>query len=94
VQGVHGPEDLSFQQVATVLTEVLRRPFRVEEVSDDDLREQLSSAGLPDGAVAGIVGMTAGTRGQPPDPTREFVTTTPTSLRSWATEALHDSVRG
>jgi uncharacterized protein YbjT (DUF2867 family) len=84
VQAVHGPEDLSFADVAEVLTGALGRAVRVQAVSDDDVRAALSSAGLPPGAVEGIVGMTAGTRDLRPEQPRELTTTTPTTLVAWA----------
>jgi uncharacterized protein YbjT (DUF2867 family) len=82
VQGVHGPEDLSFAQVAGILSEVLGRTVTAVGISDDDVRAALG--GLPPAAVEGIVGMTAGTRDLPPEPPRSPVTTTPTTLGEWA----------
>ncbi|MFI5977514.1 NAD(P)H-binding protein [Streptomyces sp. NPDC051452] len=88
VQAVHGPEDLTFRQVAAVLTEVLERPVRLRTVGDDDLRATLGSAGLPAKAVEGIVGMMAGTRDLVPEQSREVTTTTPTPLSAWAYACL------
>ena len=93
VQGVHGPEDLSWRRAAEILTDVLDRPVRVETVTDDDVRGALREAGLPPGAVEGIVGMTAGTRDLTPEPARDALTTTPTTLATWA-YALRDYLRG
>ncbi|MFC6879064.1 MULTISPECIES: NAD(P)H-binding protein [Actinomadura] len=84
VQGVHGPEDLTFTQVARILTGALGRPVRLDAVSHDDVRASLRSAGLDATAVEGIVGMAAGTAGHVPDPPRDAVTTTPTHLAGWA----------
>jgi len=84
VQAIHGPEDLSYRRVAAILSEVLGRDIRVRHVSDDDLRGVLRSAGLPDGAVEGIVGMAAGTRDLVPEQSRGVVTTTPSPLAAWA----------
>ncbi|MCS0600828.1 NAD(P)H-binding protein [Streptomyces sp. LP11] len=84
VQGVHGPEDLSWRRVAEILTAALGRDVRLRVVSDDDVRRTLAAAGLPPGAVEGIVGMTAGTRALVPEQPRDVVTTTPTTLSAWA----------
>lgn len=84
VQAVHGPEDLTFTQVAEVLTDVLGRRIRLRSVSDDDVRAALGSAGLPPKAVEGIVGMIAGTRHLVPEQSRDVTTTTPTPLTAWA----------
>jgi uncharacterized protein YbjT (DUF2867 family) len=84
VQGVHGPEDLSFVRVAEILTGALGRPVRVQPVGDDDVRAALGAAGLPPGAVEAVVGMAAGTRDFVPEQPRDVVTTTPTTLAAWA----------
>ncbi|WP_329464909.1 NmrA family NAD(P)-binding protein [Streptomyces sp. NBC_01431] len=84
VQAVHGPEDLTFTRVAEILTGALGRPVRLRPVTDDDVRSQLGSAGLPPKAVEGIVGMLAGTRGLAREQPRDSTTTTPTPLSAWA----------
>ncbi|MEV6552997.1 NAD(P)H-binding protein [Streptomyces sp. NPDC051597] len=84
VQAVHGPEDLTFRQVARILTTALGRPVRVDHVSDDTARDTLRAAGLPPSAIEGMVGMTAGTRDLKPEQPRDLLTTTPTSLGGWA----------
>jgi uncharacterized protein YbjT (DUF2867 family) len=85
VQAVHGPEDLTHSRVAEILTEVTGREIAAVPVTDDEVRGQLGGAGLPEAAVEGIVGMTAGTRdGFVPEQPRTAVTTTPTTLGEWA----------
>ncbi|GAA0595130.1 NAD(P)H-binding protein [Streptomyces crystallinus] len=84
VQAVHGPQDLTFRQVARILTEALGRPIRLNPVSDDATRETLRAAGLPASAVEGMVGMTAGSRDLVPEQPRDLLTTTPTPLSGWA----------
>ncbi|MFF4498545.1 NAD(P)H-binding protein [Streptomyces sp. NPDC001546] len=84
VQAVHGPEDLTFEQVARILTEALGRTVRLEPVGDDAVRKALRTAGLPPSAVEGIVGMTAGSRDLVPEQPRDVLTTTPTRLAGWA----------
>lgn len=88
VQAVHGPEDLSFAQVAGILTRVLGRPVRAEHLTDDQQREALRSAGMTDAQVEGIIGMTL--RDFTPENPRTLLTTTPTTLASWATANLDD----
>ncbi|GGC96698.1 NmrA family transcriptional regulator [Tersicoccus solisilvae] len=83
VQAVHGPEDLSFRQVAVILTEVLGRPVEARQLSDADLRAAVTAAGLPDAVVESIVAMTAGLRELVPEDPRSFITTTPSSLTGW-----------
>jgi uncharacterized protein YbjT (DUF2867 family) len=88
VQAVHGPEDLTYARIASILTGALGRSIRLEIVSDDDVRDGLSSAGLPPSAVEGIVGMTTGTRELVPEQPRDLITTTPTTLAGWAYDHL------
>ncbi|MGH8879117.1 MAG: NmrA family NAD(P)-binding protein [Stackebrandtia sp.] len=92
VQGVHGPEDLSFADVAGVLSEVLDRAVRLETTTDEASREALLAAGLPESAVEAMLGMTIGSRDLDPQPPRDSTTTTPTTLESWAYAALRPAV--
>ncbi|MDA3649028.1 NAD(P)H-binding protein [Saccharopolyspora indica] len=85
VQAVHGPEDLTFAQVAEILSRSVGREVRAERISDDEFRAALRSAGLSSGQVEGIVGMSVGQREDfVPEDVRSIVTTTPTTLAAWA----------
>jgi NAD(P)H dehydrogenase (quinone) len=88
VQAVHGPADLSWNDVAATLSAVLDRPVRVDTVSDDDVRDGLLAAGMPPATADGMVGMTAGLRDFTPEQPRDAVTTTPTTLGAWAWQHL------
>lgn len=94
VQAVHGPEDLSFTRVAEILTDVFGHPVRVQPVTDDDVRAALRQAGMAPGAVEGIVGMAAGSRGLVPEQPRDVLTTTPTTLAGWAYAHLRPLLAG
>ncbi|WP_031031599.1 NmrA family NAD(P)-binding protein [Streptomyces albus] len=88
-QGVHGPADLTYTEVARILTEVLGRPVRAEHVGDDEVRERLRAAGLGEKQIEGVVGMSVWMReGHPVEDPRSVLTTTPTTLASWAWENL------
>jgi uncharacterized protein YbjT (DUF2867 family) len=89
VQAVHGPEDLSYAQVASIVSRVTGRPLRAEQIPDDDMRAALRAAGLGDAQVEGILGMSTGLREDfVPEDERTILTTTPTTLASWAQEHL------
>jgi uncharacterized protein YbjT (DUF2867 family) len=89
VQAVHGPEDLSYAQVAAIVGRVTGRPLRAEQIPDDEMREALRAAGLGDAQVEGILGMSTGLREDfVPEQPRSVLTTTPTTLASWAQEHL------
>ncbi len=85
VQAVHGPEDLTFSQVAEILSQAVGRQVRAERISDDDFRSSLCSVGLSAEQIEGIVGMSAGLRENfVPEDKRSILTTTPTTLAAWA----------
>jgi uncharacterized protein YbjT (DUF2867 family) len=89
VQAVHGPEDLTYDQVATILSAATGRAVTVAPATDDELRQGLLAAGMSAAAADGIVGMTAGTRdGFSPEQPRDALTTTPTTLAAWAHATL------
>jgi uncharacterized protein YbjT (DUF2867 family) len=89
VQAVHGPEHLSYAQVAKVVSRVTGRALRAEQIPDDQMRAALRGVGLGDPQVEAILGMSTGLREDfvPEDP-RTILTTTPTTLAAWAGEHL------
>ncbi|QFU90005.1 NAD(P)H-binding protein [Amycolatopsis sp. YIM 10] len=92
VQAVHGPEDLTFTQVAEILGGVLGHEVKPEQLSDDEFRSVLTSVGLPAAQVDGIAGMSAGLTGDfVPEDERSVLTTTPTTLAAWARQHLVDA---
>jgi uncharacterized protein YbjT (DUF2867 family) len=85
VQGVHGPADLTWAQVAEVAGQAIGTKVGLRVVSDDELRDGLRSAGMTEGGVEGLVGMTAGLRDDfTAEQPRSALSTTPTTLESWA----------
>ncbi|MCO1338785.1 NmrA family transcriptional regulator [Kocuria polaris] len=89
VQAVHGPEDLSFKQVARLLEVTLGHPVTAHQMSDDDVRSALRQHGMPAAQIEAIVMMAAGIREDfTPENPRTYATTTPTTLTSWAAEHL------
>lgn len=89
VQGVLGPEDLTFDAAARVLGEVLGHPVRAVHVPDAEFRAALAGAGLTPPEVDAVAGMHAGLGpGYVPELRRGPLSSTPTTLRSWAAEHL------
>lgn len=89
VQAVHGPEDLSWAQVADLLARELGREVTAERIADDDLRRGLLAAGMPEAMAEAVLGMSTGLRdGFVPEQERSVVSTTPTTLRAWVREEL------
>jgi uncharacterized protein YbjT (DUF2867 family) len=87
---VHGPADLSFAQVAMVLSRALDRPVAAQLVSDSMVSEQLTALGLTPEQVDAVVGMSRGVRNPAftPENPRTELTTTSTALIGWASTVL------
>lgn len=93
VQGVHGPQDLSWDQAMAVVSAAVGREVRAERIPDDDMRAALASAGMGPGQVESIVGMAAGLRdGFVPEQPRDLSTTTETTLGAWAYDVLRPAI--
>lgn len=92
VQAVHGPADLSWNDVAAILASGRGTPLKAEQIADDEMRRIYLSAGFSSSAAEALLGMSTGLRdGFTPEQARTVVSTTPTTLRSWVSEELtHD----
>jgi uncharacterized protein YbjT (DUF2867 family) len=89
VQAVHGPEHLSYAQVASIVSRATGQPLRAEQIPDGEMRAALGAAGLSDDHVEAILGMSTGLREDfVPEDSRSILTTTPTTLAAWAHEHL------
>lgn len=86
---VHGPADVSFNEMAAVVSDVLSKPVSYIEVPDHVLIENMTRAGLPEGfarAYARLLTKAAlSAYGLEP---RTSDSTTKTTLREWATQNL------
>ncbi len=92
---VLGPEDLSFSEVAGIVSEVLGREVRYSQVPFEGFKAQLKERGMSENFAQGYVDMmrakndgmdnaavrTAGSRG-------------PTTFRQWAEEELRPAISG
>lgn len=89
VQAVHGPRDLSWNEVARILTRELGHRVQAERISDEQMRETYLEAGMPPAMADAVLGMSTGLReGFRPEQPRTLVTTTPTTLAAWIREEL------
>lgn len=89
VQAVHGPEDLSWSQVAGILRQELGQDMTVERVADEEMRQQYVDVGMPEAMADAVLGMSTGLRDDfTPEQERSVVTTTPTTLRAWVWEEV------
>lgn len=84
-----GPENVSANDMARIMSEVLERPIRYRRQPLDALAEQLTAAGLGSAFVEGMVDMMrAKDDGLDDGVTRTRGLCSPTSFRQWCTEVL------
>ena len=89
VQAVHGPQDLSWRQVAETLTAHVGHQVHAEQITDTEMFQRYLAVGMPPMMADAVLGMSTGLRdGFRPEQPRTLATTTPTTLTSWIHEEL------
>jgi len=84
-----GPEDLSFNDMAQIIGEVLGKPVRYEEIAMSDLKAMMVGRGASEGMVEAMVNMmVAKNEGLDNMVQRTAETSSPTSFRQWCEEIL------
>lgn len=84
-----GPEDISTDDMAQIMTEVLGRPVRCERQALDDFSSTLLGYGLSKEFVQGLVDMKrAKDEGLDAGARRTAQTATPTTFRQWCEQVL------
>jgi uncharacterized protein YbjT (DUF2867 family) len=92
---VLGPEDLSFNDIAAILSEVLGREVRYQQVPFDAFKAQFLERGMPEDFAQGYVDMMrAKNEGMDNAVPRTPANTGPTSFRQWAEKVLKPAVAG
>jgi uncharacterized protein YbjT (DUF2867 family) len=90
---VLGPEDLSFNDMAQIMSEVLSQPVRYQQIPGQALKDRLTGAGMSDAmAQATVDMMIAKDQGLDNAEPRTPESTTPTSFRQWCEEVLKPAV--
>jgi len=90
---VLGPEDLSSDDMAAIMTEVLGKPIRFQQISGEALKAQLMQSGANEVFAQGIENMFAAkAAGLDNAEPRTAENTTPTSFRQWCEEVLKPAV--
>ena len=86
---VLGPEDLSFNDMAAIMTDVLGKPIRFQQIPGEAYKAQLMKFGANEVFAQGLVNMYAA-KGEGLDNAepRTAENTTPTSFRQWCEEVL------
>jgi uncharacterized protein YbjT (DUF2867 family) len=92
---VLGPEDISFDGMARIMSEVLGRPVRFQQIPGSALKDRMTGFGMTDAMAQGNVDMAlAKDAGLDDAAVRTPATSTPTTFRQWCTEVLVPAVRG
>jgi uncharacterized protein YbjT (DUF2867 family) len=90
---VLGPEDLSYNDMAQIMSEVLSQPVRYQQIPAQALKDRLTGAGMSDAmAQATADMMIAKDQGLDNAEPRTPESTTPTSFRQWCEEVLKPAV--
>ena len=90
---VLGPEDLSSNDMAQIMTEVLGMPVRFQQIPADAFRARLTGSGMSEAMAQGMVDMmTAKDQGLDNGEPRTPEATTPTTFRQWCGEVLKPAV--
>ena len=94
-QPVLGPEDLSFTEIAAIVSEVLGRKVSYGQVPFDGFKAQLLGRGMPEDFARGFVDMMrAKNEGMDNAAPRTPANTGPTRFRAWAETVLKRAVAG
>lgn len=96
VRGVHGPSDLSHDEAAAIIGDVLGHDVQYVQVSIEALQQQMREMGLPGDVVRNYGEMIEGLIRVPRTDVepRTEATTTPTTLAEFAERALVPAVEG
>ncbi|MDG3016993.1 NAD(P)H-binding protein [Speluncibacter jeojiensis] len=88
-----GPEDLSLNDQAAILTEVLGTPVRYERTDRRAYKQDLLGYGMSEAIAQGLIDMdTAKEHGLDTAVSRMPENTTPTTFRQWATDVVKPAV--
>jgi uncharacterized protein YbjT (DUF2867 family) len=92
-QPVMGPEDLSFNDVAAIMSDVLARPIHFRRIPDDEFRSRLVGLGMSEPMAQATLDMWAAygeglDLGEPRTPE----STSPTHFREWCEDTLKPAV--
>jgi uncharacterized protein YbjT (DUF2867 family) len=86
---VLGPEDLSFNDMAQIMSEVLGKPIRFQQISFEAYKARFIEVGMSEAMAQGMTDMAiAKNTGLDNAEPRTPENTTPTSFRQWCAEVL------
>jgi uncharacterized protein YbjT (DUF2867 family) len=90
---VLGPEDLSLNDMAAIMTDLLRKPVRFQQIPGEAYKAQLMKFGASEVFAQSLINMMAAkSDGLDNAESRTAENTTPTSFRQWCEEVLKPAV--
>jgi uncharacterized protein YbjT (DUF2867 family) len=90
---VLGPEDLSFNDMAQIMSEVLGKPVRFQQIPFEAYKSRFIELGMSEAMAQGMTDMAAAkNNGLDNAEPRTPENTTPTSFRQWCEEVLKPAV--
>jgi uncharacterized protein YbjT (DUF2867 family) len=90
---VLGPEDLSFNDMAHIMSEVVGKPVRFQQIPFEAFKARLTGSGMSEPMAQGMLDlMVAKNEGLDNAEPRTPQATTPTSFRQWCEEVLKPAV--
>jgi uncharacterized protein YbjT (DUF2867 family) len=90
---VLGPQDLSFNDMAQIMSEVLGKPVRYQQIPAQALKDRLTGSGMSDAMAQGTADMMAAKdQGLDNAEPRTPESTTPTTFRQWCQDILKPAV--
>lgn len=91
---VLGPEDLSFNEMAQIISEALKKPVRFQELSLEAYKAQLIGHGASEAMAQAVIEMMdAKNKGLDNGVQRTAAASSPTSFRQWCSEVLQPAIR-
>jgi uncharacterized protein YbjT (DUF2867 family) len=94
-RAVLGPEDLSYNDMAQIMSEVLGKPVRLQPISGEAFKARLMGRGMSEAMAQGNLDMwLAKERGLDNAEPRTPESTTPTSFRQWCQDVLKPVILG
>jgi uncharacterized protein YbjT (DUF2867 family) len=92
---VLGPEDLSPNEMAAILSEVLGSPVRFQQTTIEAFKSRMAGFGMSEAFAQGYADMmTAKNEGIDNTASRAVAAKTPTTFRQWSTDVLKPVVLG
>jgi len=90
---VLGPQDLSFNDMAQIMSEVLGKPVRFQQIPGEQFKARLTGSGMSEAMAQGMLDMAmAKNEGLDNAEPRTALSTTPTSFRQWCDDVLKPAV--